>query len=143
MAEVMMSLGDFQFGVSTTEYQGLKTSMSWRWAKKDRYGRKPGKQYHGPDAASKTLDITIYPQNKRDLIRFQQIRNMADAGKPLRLVSGGSRWLDGLLVSAGADLGLWVIEQLEVSESMFMRDGTALEQNGSLTISEYGDDETW
>lgn len=141
MADVMMSLGDFQFGVSTAEYQSLKTSMSWRWAKKDRYGRKPGKQYHGPDAITKTMEIVIYPQSKKDLTRFQQIKAMADAGKPLRLVAGGSRLVDGLLVPAGADLGLWVIEQLEISESMFMQDGTALEQKGSLTISEYGDDE--
>lgn len=141
MADVMLALGDFQFGVKSAQYQSLKTSMSWRWAKKDRYGRKPGKQYHGPEATTKALEILIYPQDKSDLARFQQIKALADEGKALRLVAGGSRWVNDSLVSAGADLGLWVIEQLDVDETMFMTDGTALEQKGSLLISEYGDDE--
>lgn len=141
MGDVMMSLGDFQFGVSTAEYQGLKTSMSWRWAKKDRYQRKPAKQFHGPDSDSKTFEISIYPQGKKDLAIFQRIKALADAGKPLRLVAGGSRMVQGELIPSGADLGLWVIERLDVDENMFMRDGVALEFKGSLSISEYGDDE--
>ena len=140
MADVMLALGDFKFGAKTAEYQSLKTSMSWRWAKKDRYGRKPGKQFHGPETITKTLEITIYPQDKDDLSRFTSIKTMADAGEALRLVAGGARWVDGALVSSGADLGLWVIEKLDVDESMFMTDGIALEQKGSLTISEFGDD---
>ena len=141
MANVMLALGDFQFGVNNAQYQSLKTSMSWRWAKKDRYGRKPGKQYHGPEATTKTLEIAIYPQDKHDLARFQQIKAIGDKGLPVRLVAGGARWVDGALVSAGADLGLWVIEQLDVNETLFLDDGTALEQKGNLSISEYGDDE--
>lgn len=140
MADVMLALGDFQFGVKTAQYQSLKTSMSWRWAKKDRYGRKPGKQYHGPEASTKALEIAIYPQDKNDLAHFQNIKAMADKGKPLRLVAGGARWINDALVSSGADLGLWVIEKLDVDETLFLTDGTALEQKGSLQISEYGDD---
>lgn len=140
MANIMMALGDFQFGISTVQYQSLKTSMSWRWAKKDRYGRKPSKQFHGADADTKSLEISIYPEDKTDLLRFRQIKAIADQGKPLRLVAGGSSWVNDALVSSGSDLGLWVIEKLDVNESMFMSDGTALEQKGSLMISEYGDD---
>jgi hypothetical protein len=140
MSDVMMALGSFQFGVRTAEYQSLKTSMSWRWAKKDRYGRKPAQQFHGADAATKSFEITIYPQNAADLGRYQQLKALADKGEPVRLVAGGAKWVNGSLVSSGADLGLWVIEKLDVDESLFMRDGTALEQKGSLQISEYGED---
>ncbi len=140
MSDVMMALGSFQFGVQTTEYQSLKTAHSWRWAKKDRFGRKPSKQFHGADASSKSFSITIIPQNSDDLTRFGQLKDLADAGKPVRLISGGARWVDGRLQSSGADLGLWVVEKLDIDESMFMRDGTAISQVGSLSISEYGED---
>lgn len=141
MSEVMLALGEFKFGIKTAQYQSLKTSMSWRWAQKDRYRRKPGKQFHGANASKKSLEIMVYPQDKHDLKRFQTIKDLADEGRPLRLIAGGARWVDGALVSSGADLGLWVIESLDVDETMFMEDGTALEQKGGLSISEYGDDQ--
>lgn len=141
MAETMMALGDFRFSVATTEYQALSTSMSWRWAKKDRYGRKPGKQYHGPESTTKTLGITIYPESRADVVLFDRLRAMGDAGKPLRLVGGGTALVGGVLKQSGADLGLWVIDSLSVADEAFMRDGTPLVRKGSLAISEYGEDE--
>ena len=140
MADVMLALGEFQFGVSTAEYQSLKTSHSWRWASKPRFGRKPAKQFHGSNASTKSLSVTIYPQSGADLEHFQTLKSIADAGEAVRLVSGGSRYLDGVLVPVGSDLGLWCIDAMDVDESMFMRDGTALEQKGTITISEYGED---
>lgn len=141
MPEVMLALGDFRFSVATTEYQSLTTSMSWRWAKKDRYGRKPGKQFHGPDSTTKALEITVYPDSRADVVLLDRLRAMADAGKPLRLVSGGTALVGGVLKQSGADLGLWVIDSLNVADAFFLRDGTPLERKGSLAISEYGDDE--
>lgn len=141
MAEVMMALGEFRFSVATTEYQSLSTSMAWRWAKKDRYRRKPGKQFHGPDTFSKTLDITVYPRNRADVLLFDRLRVMGDAGKPLRLIAGGTAISDGSLKQSGSDLGLWVIDGLTVADEHFMKDGTPLARKGSLSISEYGDDE--
>lgn len=141
MAEVMMSLGGFRFSVATTEYQALSTSMSWRWAKKDRYGRKPGKQFHGPDSTTKTLDITVHPESRADVVLFERLRAMGDAGRPLRLVAGGTALVGGMLKQSGADLGLWVIDSLSVADEHFMRDGTPLVRKGSLSISEYGEDE--
>ncbi|MHA6195520.1 phage tail protein [Pseudomonas wadenswilerensis] len=141
MAEVMMALGDFRFSVTTAQYQTLSTSMSWRWATKDRYKHKPGKQFHGPGSFTKNLEILVLPQNRADLQRLERLRLMADAGKPLRLVSGGTALVDGQLKRSGADLGLWVIESLSVADEHFMTDGTPLARRGSLSISEYGDDE--
>ncbi|TWC12022.1 hypothetical protein FBY06_14026 [Pseudomonas sp. SJZ085] len=141
MAEVMMALGDFRFSVKTAEYQSLTTSMAWRWAKKDRYKHKPGKQFHGPDSTTKALEITIHPQSRADVVLFDRLRVMGDAGEPLRLVAGGSALVDGELKQSGADLGLWVIESLNVADDHFMQDGTPLVRKGSLSISEYGEDE--
>jgi hypothetical protein len=141
MAETMMALGDFRFSVRTAEYQSLATSMSWRWAKKDRYGRKPGKQFHGPDSTTKTLEITIHPDSRADVVLFDRLRAMGDAGEPLRLVAGGTALVGGVLKQSGADLGLWVIDSLSVADEHFMQDGTPLVRKGSLAISEYGEDE--
>lgn len=130
---VMLALGDFLFSVSGAQYQQLSTSMGWRWAKRDRLNRKPAKQFQGPDSDSKTLNITIYPQNKTDLYQFDRMKALADKGEPLRLVGGTP--------TGGADLGLWVIEKLERTDQYFTDNGIPLEIKGTLTISEYGDDE--
>ncbi|MCO7217119.1 phage tail protein [Halomonas sp. OfavH-34-E] len=141
MREVMMALGDFKFSISGTQYQSLQTSMGWRWAKKERFKRKPGMQFHGPDSTTKTLDIAIYPETSGDLEVIGRLKAMGDAGDPVRLVAGGSRWVVGLVVPAGTDLGLWVVNKLDVAEQFFMADGTPLEIKGTLSITEYGDDE--
>ncbi len=144
MAEVMMALGDFKFSISGTQYQSLQTAMGWRWAKKERFKRKPGLQFHGPDSTTKTLDIAIYPEAAADLAVMRQLKAMGDAGKPVRLVAGGSRMVAGLVVvPSGTDMGLWVVNQLDVAEQFFMSDGTPLEIKGTLTITEYGDDEVF
>ncbi|RDH41504.1 phage tail protein [Zooshikella ganghwensis] len=131
--QTMMALGNFIFSVSTLEYQSLKTSQSWRWATKERYGRKPAKQYLGPAASKKTLDIVVYPEKKKDFLWFNQLQQMADKGEPYRLIGGSP--------SGGVDLGLWVIDQIDRSDAYFFEDGTPMEMKGTLTISEYGEDQ--
>lgn len=138
--KVMMALGEFRFSVSGPQYQTLQTSMAWRWAKKDRFKRKPGLQFHGADANTKTLAIAVYPEKASDLAVMNNLQAMGDAGEPLRLIAGGSRWVEGVVVPAGTDLGLWVVNQLDVGEQYFMDDGTPLEIRGTLTLTEYGED---
>lgn len=138
--DVMMALGEFRFSISGPQYQTLQTSMGWRWAKKDRFKRKPGMQYHGPDANTKTLAIAVYPDVARDLAVMGRLKAMGDTGRPVRLIAGGSRWVAGVVVPAGTDLGLWVVNKLEVGEQYFMADGTPLEIRGTLTLTEYGED---
>ncbi|MGL1407026.1 phage tail protein [Vibrio parahaemolyticus] len=138
---VMMALGDFQFSMSTAQYQRLKTSMSWRWAKYDRIGRKPGKQYQGPDSDTKSFDIAIYPQSARDLEVMDNLKALGDQGKPKRLIAGALKRINGQAKGSGLDLGLWVLEKLDIDEGEFLDNGIALEIKGSLSISEYGDDE--
>lgn len=130
---VMLALGDFLFSVNGPQYQQLRTAKKWRWSTRSRLNRKPAKQFQGPDSASKTLNITIYPQKKADLYVFDKMEALADKGDPLRLVGGTP--------SGGADLGLWVIESIDHNDQYFTDNGLPLEIKGTLTISEYGDDE--
>lgn len=140
MAEMMMSLGGFKFGLSTVQYQELTTNLAWRWQKKDRYNRAPAMQYQGREAKSHTFKITLFPQNAADLTRFSQLEALADKGKPVRLVSAGSMAIGGELMPTGTDLGLYAITSLSVGKSQFMGDGVSLQQSAQLTITEYGED---
>ena len=128
-----MALGEFQFSIDTVQYQNLSTEYAWRWQQKDRIGKKPARQFHGPNADMKTLSIVIYPETKNDLLLIDSLRNIANKGEPLRLVSGTAR--------GGADLGLWVLEKLSISEQYFLTNGIPLEIKGSIAIAEYGEDE--
>lgn len=130
---VMLALGDFFFSISTVQYQQLQRSKSWTWAKKNRLGRKPAKQFHGPDSDTITLNIAHFPENKAGLLMFSRLAALGDLGKPHRLV--GSNAL------GGSDLGLWCIESLEETDTEFTEDGIPLVIKGTLKISEWGEDE--
>ncbi|MFD2178512.1 phage tail protein [Veronia pacifica] len=130
---VMMALGQFEFTVKGTQYQQLRTSMGWRWEKRDRDNRRPALQFNGPDLTSKTLSISVYPEQKTDLDRLSKLEQMGNTGTPMRLIGGTP--------SGGADLGLWVIEKLERTDQFFTDNGIPLEVKASLTIKEYGEDE--
>ena len=130
---VMLALGDFFFSISTVQYQQLQRSKSWTWAKKNRLGRKPAKQFQGPDSDTITLNIAHFPENKAGLLMFSRLAALADQGKPHRLV--GSNAL------GGSDLGLWCIESLEETDTEFTEGGIPLVIKGTLKISEWGEDE--
>lgn len=139
---IMMALGDFQFSMNTMQYQSLKTSMGWRWAKMERIGRKAARQFKGPEAATKSFDIAHYPQDANGLTRFDEIQAIADQGKPIRLVGGALRKNNGQVSGSALDLGLWVIEKLDLTETQFLDNGMPLEMKGSISISEYGEDQS-
>ncbi|APU01176.1 hypothetical protein [Aeromonas phage 32] len=138
---VMMALGPIRFGVSTQEYESLSTSMSWRWVEKERYLREPALQYQGKGGVTKNLKIVIVAEYGKDLDFLPAVQAEADKGKPFRLMAGHSRPVGGVsVVAASSDLGLWVITELDINESEFMRDGTAILYDATMTIKAYGED---
>jgi phage protein U len=130
--ETMLALGDFHFSIETSQFQTLKTSYSWRWKTKERYGQKAARQFHGSDAITKSWDITIYPRSKKDLVIIDKIKALGDSGEPLRLVGGTP--------TGGADMGRWVLERLSTDETHFLTNGIPLEIKGSISIAEYAED---
>jgi len=54
-------------------------------------------------------------------------------GTPHRLVGSNAQ--------GGSDLGLWCIESLDETDTEFTEDGIPLAINGTLKISEWGEDE--
>lgn len=138
---IMMALGDFQFSINTMQYQSLKTSMSWRWAKMERLGRNPARQFKGSDGVTKSFEIAHYPQDAKGLIQFDEIQKMGNMGEPLRLLGGALRRHNGTVTGSALDFGLWCIEKLDLTETQFLDNGIALEMKGALAICEYGEDQ--
>ncbi len=137
----MMALGEIRFGMGTQEYESLATSMSWRWEERLRYMRDPAQQYQGPGSVSKTFKITIIAETGKDLDFLPFIRKVAGNGKPLQLMAGHSRPIGGVTtIAAGSNLGLWVITGLDIDESNYLRDGTALLYDATISIKSYGED---
>lgn len=140
-ASVMMDLGGLRFGISSQEYESLQTTMSWKWAAKARYGREEALQYQGKAAVTKTFAFKVIVERSKDLEFTGFLERMGDEGKPHRLIAGHSLPVGGvMMVSGGADMGLWCITDLSVNESEFMRDGTSMLKDISLTIKKYGED---
>lgn len=138
---VMMALGPLRFGVSYAEYDSLKTSYLWRWAEKARYLRAPALQFHGAGSITKTMEITIVAETGADLGYLPSVRMAGDMGAPHRMIAGHSRPVGGAQVmAAGADMGLWCITALDMDESEFLRDGTAILYKATITIKSYGED---
>lgn len=123
---VMMQLGAFQFGINTAAYQGLSRSDEWRWPDQERFGQAPALQYTGPGATTITLDGILYPEWRGGLGQLDAMRAEAGRGKPLVLVDG-----------RGQALGMWVIERVDESQSIFAAGGVARRIEFTLQLKRF------
>ena len=123
---VMMQLGAFQFGVNTAAYQGLSRSDEWRWPDQERFGQAPALQHTGPGATTITLDGILYPEWRGGLGRLDAMRAEAGKGRPLVLVDG-----------RGQALGMWVIERVDESQSIFAAGGVARRVEFTLQLKRF------
>lgn len=125
-APVMMQLGAFQFGINTAAYQGLSRSDEWRWPDQERFGQAPALQYTGPGATTVTLDGILYPEWRGGPGQLDAMRAEAGRGKPLVLVDG-----------RGQALGMWVIERVDESQSIFAAGGVARRVEFTLQLKRF------
>jgi putative phage tail protein len=123
---IMMQLGAFQFGINTAAYQGLSRSDEWRWPDQERFGQAPALQYTGPGATTITLDGILYPEWRGGLGQLDAMRAEAGRGKPLVLVDG-----------RGQALGMWVIERVDESQSIFAAGGVARRIEFTLQLKRF------
>ena len=127
MNGVLLSLGGYRFEVSGPSYEGLEHSTSARWAKLDRLGAKPARQFVGPGDETVYLDGTIYPRFGKGFGQIEAIRAAAGKGKPMMLVSG-----------YGRVFGRFVIERVNSSQTYFLPDGSPQKATFSLELGAYG-----
>lgn len=128
MADVMMKLGGYTFGMDTAAYQQLVRSTEYRWPGQERMGQSAALQFTGPGADTITLAGVVYPQFRGGLGQLDALRAEAGQGKPMLLVDG-----------RGRIHGRWVIERIEETQDAFMVAGVPKRQRFNVQLRRYDD----
>lgn len=124
----MMALGLFVFGLNTVPYQQLQRSSSWRHPSNSRVGQRPARQFAGPGDDIITLSGTLYPEITGGKISLAALRYMAETGQAWPLIEG-----------TGMHYGLYVIEDISETASVFFADGTARKIEFSMKLARVDD----
>ena len=126
---MMHSLGMFVFSLSTLAYQELQRQTNWRHASNSRVGAPPALQFVGRGDDTITLPGIILPELAGSVLSLDALRLMANTGKAWPMVEG-----------TGRIYGLWVIESLSETKTVFFRDGTPRRIEFTLTLKRTDDD---
>lgn len=126
---MMLALGMFVFSLSTAAYQELQRQTEWRHASSSRVGAVPARQFVGRGDDTITLPGVILPELAGSGLSLDALRLMANTGKAWPMVEG-----------SGRIYGLWVIESLTETKTIFFRDGTPRRIEFSITLKRIDDD---
>jgi hypothetical protein len=125
---MMATLGLFVFQLKTAPFQQLRRSTRWRWASNSRIGVRPSYQHLGQGEDAITLTGTLLPEITGGRVSIDALRVMADAGKAWPLIDG-----------EGTIYGLWFIDSIEETRSVFFKDGAARKIEFSLSLKRADD----
>ena len=127
---MMLALGMFVFSLSTLAYQELQRQTEWRHPSSNRVGAAPARQFIGRGDDSITLPGIIFPELAGTTLSLDALRLMANTGKAWPMIEG-----------TGRIYGLWVIESLSETKTVFFRDGTPRRIEFTLSLKRIDDDE--
>lgn len=127
---MMLALGMFVFSLSTLAYQELQRQTEWRHPSSSRVGSAPARQFIGRGDDSITLPGIIFPELAGTTLSLDALRLMANTGKAWPMIEG-----------TGRIYGLWVIESLSETKTVFFRDGTARRIEFTLSLKRIDDDQ--
>ncbi|TPG77331.1 phage tail protein [Pseudomonas arsenicoxydans] len=111
---MMMSLGMFIFSLETLAYQELQRQTEWRHGSTSRIGTNPARQFLGRGEDSISMPGILLPALAGTPLSLDTLRAMADTGKAWPLIEG-----------TGRILGIWVIENISETKTLFFQDGAA------------------
>jgi len=111
---MLMSLGQFVFGLDTVPFDTLRRSSAYRHPSNPRVGALPGRQFVGAGDDTITISGVLAPEYAGSTKSLQQLRDMAGGGKAWALVSG-----------AGHVFGAFVIENVNETSTLFTDNGLA------------------
>jgi hypothetical protein len=111
---MMMALGMFIFSLETLAYQEFQRQTDWRHGTTSRIGTNPARQFLGRGEDTITLPGVLLPALAGTQLSLDTLRYMADTGKAWPLVEG-----------TGKIYGVWVVESLSETRTLFFRDGAA------------------
>lgn len=120
---MMMALGLFVFALETTPYQEFQQQIGWRHPANSRVGLRPARQFLGPDDETVSLSGVLLPELSGGDNTIDLLRSMGDTGRPFVLIEGSGRYY-----------GMFVIEGLTVTRTLFFPDGKARRLEFSLKL---------
>lgn len=129
MISHMMALGLFVFAIGTVPYQQMQRQTAWRHPSSSRVGRRPARQFVGPGDEGVTLSGALYPELTGGKLSLALLRTMADTGKAWPLIEG-----------SGTVYGLYVIEEIGETRSIFFADGEARKIEFTIKLARIDDD---
>lgn len=108
---MMMTLGQFVFGLSTLAFDEMQRQLAWRHAENPRVLAPPGVQFLGPEAEKITLTGMQAPElGQRGAL--DTLSDMASKGAAYALIDG-----------TGTSYGAFVIESIQQTGSKFIAEG--------------------
>ena len=124
---MMMTLGQFVFGLSTLAFDEMQRQLAWRHAENARIGIAPGVQYLGPEAEKITLTGMQAPElGQRGAL--DTLTDMAGAGAAYALTDG-----------TGRVYGAFVIEGIQQTGSRFIAEGVPRKTVFTINLKAAGD----
>lgn len=126
--EPLATLGGFAFAADSAAYGELQRMARYRWEAQERIGSPPARQYLGPGSETVELSGTIYSERRRADADMDDLRAMAASGEPRRLVLG-----------TGEILGLWAIERIRETRTVFLPGGGARKVEFRISLAWYGE----
>lgn len=125
---MMMALGLFVFSLSTAAYQDFQRQTAWRHPSSSRVGATPARQFLGKGDDTITLSGVIVPEISGQRMSLDTLRLMGDSGKAWPLVEG-----------SGRIYGLWVIESMSETSTLFFANGAPRRIEFSITLQRIDD----
>lgn len=119
-------IGDFKFNINDTNFEKLKRSIEFKYAKHERVGNFDSYQDIGKYEEKIELEGTLIVKSQKQLNDFEMLGR---SKKPQTLVLG-----DGTARTI-------IIMNLEEDKSSFLNDGTFLQQTYKTTLQVVEDDE--
>jgi phage protein U len=119
----------FVFSLSTAAYQELQRQTEWRHASNSRVGAAPARQFVGRGDDTITLPGVILPELAGSALSLDALRLMANTGKAWPMVEG-----------SGRIYGLWVIDGLSETKTLFFRDGMPRRIEFTINLKRIDDD---
>ncbi|WP_336933329.1 phage tail protein [Acinetobacter bereziniae] len=121
---MMMILGMFPFSIPTAAYQQLQRSTNWRHPSNSRVGDMPAYQFLGRGEDTISLEGSIVPEFGSQM-SITALRTMGDTGKAFPLISG-----------TGKVLGLYLINDLQETQTIFFKNGLPRKIEFSLKLTQ-------
>lgn len=121
---MMLALGLFVFMRQTLPYQNIQRTADYRWPSNARVGKRDVFQFLGVGEEKINLNGVLYPELTGGRLTMTAVRLMAEGGKAWPLIDG-----------TGMIYGMFVINNVSETGSIFFSDGTPRKIDFTLTLT--------